>query len=78
MKKLQKNIKKAEEYFVLESQNTKSMKQHYLLKISDLICISNHKDMLTKPPKIYEKLGIQYLNVPLLKSSAKDMFSNVL
>jgi len=38
------------------------------------MCISNHKDMFTEAPKIYEKLGMQYLTVPLLKSSAKDMF----
>jgi tetratricopeptide (TPR) repeat protein len=66
--------KKAAEYFAMESQNTKSMQQQYLLKVADLMCISNHKDMFTEAPKIYEKLGMQYLTVPLLKSSAKDMF----
>ena len=65
---------KAAEYFQMESQNTKSMQQQCLLKVADLMCISNHKDMFTEAPKIYEKLGMQYLTVPLLKSSAKDMF----
>ena len=66
--------KKAAEYFSMESQNTKTMQQQCLLKVADLMCISNHKDMFTEAPKIYEKLGMQYLTVPLLKSSAKDMF----
>ena len=66
--------KKAAEYYAMESQNTKSMQQQCLLKVADLMCISNHKDMLTEAPKIYEKLGMQYLTTPLLKSSAKDMF----
>ena len=66
--------KKAADYYSLESQNTKSMQQQCLLKVADLMCISNHKDMFTETPKIYEKLGMQYLTVPLLKTSAKDMF----
>ena len=66
--------KKAAEYYKMESQNTKSMQQQCLLKVADLMCISNHKEMFTEAPKIYEKLGMQYLTVPLLKSSAKDMF----
>ena len=66
--------KKASEYFAMESQNTKSMQQQCLVKVADLMCICNHKDMFTEAPKIYEKLGMQYLTVPLLKSSAKDMF----
>ena len=66
--------KKAAEYYAMESQNTKSMQQQCLLKVADLMCISNHKDMFTEAPKIYEKLGMQYLTTPLLKSSAKDMF----
>ena len=66
--------KKAVEYYAMESQNTKSMQQQCLLKVADLMCISNHKDMFTEAPKIYEKLGMQYLTTPLLKSSAKDMF----
>ena len=65
---------KAAEYFSLGSQNTKSMQQQCLLKVADLMCISFHKDMFTEAPKIYEKLGIQYLAVPLLRASAKDMF----
>ena len=69
--------KKAAEYYAMESQNTKSMQQQCLLKVADLMCISNHKDMFTEAPKIYEKLGMQYLTTPLLKSSAKDMFFKV-
>ena len=58
----------------METQNTKSMQQQCLLKVADLMCISNHKDMFSEAPKIYEKIGMQYLTTPLLKSSAKDMF----
>ena len=66
--------KKAAEYFNLDNQNTKSLQQQCLLKVADLMCITNHKDMFSEAPKIYEKIGMQYLTVPLLKSSAKDMF----
>lgn len=66
--------KKAADYYAMESQNTKSLQQSCLLKVADLMCISNHKDMFEEAPKIYEKLGKQYLTVPLLKSSAKDLF----
>ena len=66
--------KKAAEYFSMETQNTKSMQQQCLLKVADLMCVSNHKDMFSEAPKIYEKIGMQYLTTPLLKSSAKDMF----
>ena len=66
--------KKAAEFFAMESQNTKTMQQQCLVKVADLMCISKHKDMFQEAPKIYEKLGMQYLTVPLLKSSAKDMF----
>ena len=62
---------KQADYFSLGSQNTKFMQQQCLL---NLMCISFHKDMFTEAPKIYEKLGIQYLVVPLLRASAKDMF----
>ena len=65
---------KAAELFAMESQNTRSLEQQCLLKVADLMCISQHKDMEKKAPEIYEKLGMQYLTVPLLKSSAKDMF----
>ena len=65
---------KAAELFSMESQNTRSLEQQCLLKVADLMCISKHKDMNKKAPEIYEKLGMQYLTVPLLKSSAKDMF----
>ena len=66
--------KKAAEYYAMESQNTKSMQQQCLIKVADLMCISKHKDMWTEAPKIYEKVGMQYLTVNLLKSSAKDLF----
>ena len=66
--------KKASEYYAMESQNTKSMQQQCLLKVADLMCISKHKDMFIEAPKIYEKLGMQYLTQPLLKNSPKDMF----
>lgn len=65
---------KAAELFSMETQNTRSLEQQCLLKVADLMCISQHKDMEKKAPEIYEKLGMQYLTVPLLKSSAKDMF----
>ncbi|MCQ2815678.1 MAG: soluble NSF attachment family protein [archaeon] len=66
--------KKAADLFSMESMNTRSMQQQCLLKVADLMCISNHKNMLEEAPKIYETLGMQYLTVPLLKSSAKDVF----
>ena len=66
--------KKAADYFTMDTQNTKSMQQQCLLKVADLMCISNHKDMFTEAPKIYEKIGMQYLTSPLLKSTAKDLF----
>ena len=65
---------KAADYYAMESQNTKSLQQSCLLKVADLMCISNHKNMFEEAPKIYEKLGKQYLTVPLLKSQAKDLF----
>ena len=66
--------KKAADLYSMESMNTRSMQQQCLLKVADLMCISNHKKMLEEAPKIYENLGMQYLTVPLLKSSAKDVF----
>ena len=65
---------KAHDYFKSESQNTKSLQQSCLTKVADLMCLSDHKDMFTEAPRIYEKLGMQYLTNPLLKSSAKNMF----
>lgn len=66
--------KKAQEFYSFESMNTKSMQSKCLEKVADLMCVSNHKDMYEEAPKIYEKLGMQYLTNTLLKSSAKDMF----
>ena len=51
-------IKKSRRYYSMESQNIKSMQQQCLVKVADLMCISNHKDMFQEPPKIYEKFGI--------------------
>ena len=36
---------KAAELFAMESQNTRSLEQQCLLKVADLMCISQHKDM---------------------------------
>ena len=66
--------KLAADYYAMESKNTKSSEQACLIKQADLMCISNHKEMLEKAPGIYEKVGMEYLTVPLLKSSAKDLF----
>lgn len=66
--------KKAADLYSLESMNTRALQQKCLLKVADLMCISNHKDMFEEAPKIYEQLGMQYLTVPLQKSSAKDLF----
>ena len=66
--------KKAAEFYEMESQNTKSMKQQCLLKVADLMCISNHKDMLKEAPKIYENLGKEYLTGSSLKFMAKELF----
>ena len=66
--------KLAADYYAMESKNTKSSEQACLIKQADLMCISNHKEMLEKAPGIYEKVGMEYLTVPLLRSSAKDLF----
>lgn len=66
--------KQAAEYYSMENQNTRSLEQSCLIKVADLMCISNHPDMIKEAPKIYEKIGMQYLTVPLMKSSAKDYF----
>lgn len=69
-----KKYKQAAEYYSMENQNTRSLEQSCLIKVADLMCISDHADMLKETPKIYEKIGMQYLTVPLMKSSAKDYF----
>ena len=66
--------KKAAEFYEMENQNTKSMKLQCLLKVADLMCISNHKDMLKEAPKIYENLGKDYLISSSLKFMAKELF----
>ena len=66
--------KKAGELFAMESMNSRSSQQACQLKVADLMCLSNHKNMLEEAPKIYETLGMQYLTIPLLKSGAKDVF----
>jgi alpha-soluble NSF attachment protein len=69
-----KKYQEAAEYYKLDSQNTKSLEQNCLLKVADLMCISGDKNMFENAPQLYEKLGMEYLTVPLLKSSAKDLF----
>ena len=69
-----KRYNEAAEYYRMDSQNTKSLEQNCLLKVADLMCISGHKDMFSTAPQLYEKLGMEYLTVNLLKSSAKDLF----
>lgn len=66
--------KKAADLYSMESMNSRASQQACMLKVADLMCISNHKDMYEEAPKIYETLGMQYLTVPLLKSNAKDVF----
>ena len=69
-----KKYKEAAEYYKLDSQNTKSLEQNCLLKVADLMCISGDKNMFENAPQLYEKLAMEYLTIPLLKSSAKDLF----
>ena len=60
----------------MENQNIKSLQQQFLLKVSNLMFISNSKDMFKvfkESPKIYEKLGMKYLKISLFKSPSKDM-----
>lgn len=66
--------KKAADYFMMESTNSKSFEQQCLLKAADLMCQTNHPNCYQEAPKIYEKVGMQYLTVNLLKSGAKDLF----
>ena len=65
---------KAPDLFSMESMNSRASMQQCQLKVADLLCISKDKDMFEKAPKLYETLGMQYLSVPLLKTSAKDVF----
>jgi alpha-soluble NSF attachment protein len=65
---------KAAEYFSMESLNSKSYEQSCLLKVADLMCENNHPEAYKEAKVIYEKIAMQYLSVPLLKSSAKDLF----
>lgn len=66
--------KKAAEYFSMENTNSKSYEQGCLIKQADLMCLVDLKETLEEATKIYEKIGMQYLTVPLLKSGAKDLF----
>jgi len=66
--------KQAADYFSMENLNSKSYQQGCLLKQADLMCIAKHKDAFEQAKDIYEKLGMQYLTVNLLKGGAKDMF----
>ena len=55
----------------MENQNIKSLQQQFLLKVSDLMFISNSKDMFKvfkESSKIYEKLGMKYLKISFLNT----------
>jgi len=67
-------FKRAADYFSMENLNAKSYEQGCLLKVADLMCINNHPNCFDEAKQIYEKIGMQYLTVPLLKSGAKEMF----
>jgi len=66
--------KKAADYFSMENTNSKSFEQQCLLKAADLMCTNDFPNAYQESIKIYEKVGMQYLNVALLKSGAKDLF----
>jgi len=66
--------KKAADYFSMENTNSKSFEQGCLLKAADLMCQNDLPGAYEQSTKIYEKVGLQYLNVGLLKSGAKDLF----
>ena len=73
--------KKAADYFSMENTNSKSFVQQCSLKAADLLCINDLPDAYKESVKviitliqIYEKVGLEYLNVNLLKSGAKDLF----
>jgi len=66
--------RKAADYFSMENTNSKAFEQQCLLKSADISCENNFPDCYQLATQIYEKVGIQYLNVALLKSGAKDLF----
>jgi len=66
--------KKAADYFSMENTNSKSFEQGCLLKAADLMSQNDLPGTYDHAAKIYEKVGLQYLNVNLLKSGAKDLF----
>jgi len=66
--------KKAADYFSMENTNSRSFEQQCLLKAADLMCINDFPNAYLESVKIYEKVGLQYLNVALLKPGAKDLF----
>lgn len=75
-----KAYKKSAEYYSMESMNSKSYQQEVLIKYADLVCSSIEEDkkmdseLFKEVFNIYEKIAFSYLNIPLLKSGAKDYF----
>jgi alpha-soluble NSF attachment protein len=52
--------RKAAEYFSMENLNSRSYEQGCLLKVADLMCVSDHKDTLEEAQKVI------MLNYPLI------------
>lgn len=74
------SYKKAAEYYSMESMNSKSYEQGCLIKYADIVCSTFNEEskmddkLFNEVFSIYDKIGFSYLNVPLLKSGAKDYF----
>ncbi len=76
--------KESANYYSMENSNMKSYEQGSLIKYADIICETIEEneglndDLFKEIYGIYEKIGFSYLNIPLLKSSAKDYFFKAL
>ena len=71
------SYKKAADYFTMENSNFKSYETGCLLKAADIMCNINAPNAFSEAVKIYEKVGMYYLTVPLLKGGAKDLFFKI-
>jgi hypothetical protein len=48
--------RRAADYFSMETSNTKSLEQQCLLKLADLLCITNHPDAFNQAKAVNKKL----------------------
>jgi hypothetical protein len=64
-------VKAADLYFTDE---TPTQGNQLLIKASDLIVLTRDYTKLPQAIKNYEKVGKKFLNTPLIKTSAKELF----